>query len=78
MLCLADRQFFGFALWTESIVSGIVTPIYSPATQPTAPITLALAHGVGAFMDSDFMDAFAEGLVAQGRREGKAPKRESQ
>ena len=33
----------------------------------SAPLTLALAHGAGAFMDSDFMNAFAEGLAAQGR-----------
>ncbi len=33
----------------------------------TAPLTLALAHGAGAFMDSGFMAAFAEGLVVQGR-----------
>jgi predicted alpha/beta-hydrolase family hydrolase len=33
----------------------------------TAPLTLALAHGAGAFMDSDFMAAFAEGLAVQGR-----------
>ena len=31
-----------------------------------APLTLALAHGAGAFMDSVFMDAFAEGLAVQG------------
>ena len=32
-----------------------------------APLTLALAHGAGSFMDSEFMDAFAEGMVVQGR-----------
>ncbi len=32
----------------------------------SAPLTLALAHGAGGPMDSDFMDAFAEGLAAQG------------
>jgi len=31
----------------------------------TAPLTLVLAHGAGSFMDSDFMNAFAEGLVVQ-------------
>ena len=31
-----------------------------------APLTLALAHGAGSFMDSEFMDAFAEGMVVQG------------
>ena len=33
----------------------------------SAPLTLALAHGAGGPMDSNFMDAFAEGLAAQGR-----------
>ena len=32
----------------------------------SAPLTLVLAHGAGVFMDSDFMSAFAEGLVVQG------------
>ncbi len=32
----------------------------------TARLTLVLAHGAGSFMDSDFMNAFAEGLVVQG------------
>jgi predicted alpha/beta-hydrolase family hydrolase len=32
----------------------------------SAPQTLALAHGAGSLMDSDFMNAFAEGLVVQG------------
>jgi predicted alpha/beta-hydrolase family hydrolase len=32
-----------------------------------ARLTLVLAHGAGSFMDSDFMNAFAEGLVVQGR-----------
>ncbi len=30
-----------------------------------APLTLALAHGAGSFMDTEFMNAFAEGLVVQ-------------
>jgi predicted alpha/beta-hydrolase family hydrolase len=30
-----------------------------------APLTLVLAHGAGSFMDSEFMDAFAEGMVVQ-------------
>jgi len=33
-----------------------------------APLTLALAHGAGVPMDSDFMAAFAEGLAAEGLR----------
>ena len=33
-----------------------------------APLTIALAHGAGAPMDSPFMAAFAEGLAAQGFR----------
>ena len=33
-----------------------------------APLTIALAHGAGAPMDSPFMVAFAEGLAAQGWR----------
>lgn len=33
-----------------------------------APITIALAHGAGAAMDSAFMQAFAEGLAARGLR----------
>ena len=33
----------------------------------SAPLNLALAHGAGSPMDSDFMNAFAEGLAAQGR-----------
>lgn len=33
-----------------------------------APVTIALAHGAGAPMDSDFMVAFAEGLAARGLR----------
>jgi predicted alpha/beta-hydrolase family hydrolase len=33
----------------------------------TARLTLVLAHGAGAFMDSEFMSAFAEGLAVQGR-----------
>ncbi len=33
----------------------------------SAAITLALAHGAGASMDSEFMTAFAEGLATQGR-----------
>lgn len=32
----------------------------------SAPQTLALSHGAGSLMDSDFMNAFAEGLVVQG------------
>ena len=33
-----------------------------------APMTIALAHGAGAAMDSAFMQAFAEGLAARGLR----------
>ncbi len=33
-----------------------------------APLTLALAHGAGAPMDTPFMDAFAEGLAERGWR----------
>ena len=33
-----------------------------------APITIALAHGAGAPMDSDFMAEFAEGLADRGLR----------
>ena len=33
-----------------------------------APLTLALAHGAGAPMDSPFMNAFAEGLGSRGLR----------
>ena len=33
-----------------------------------APLTIALAHGAGAPMDSPFMAAFAEGLAAEGFR----------
>jgi len=33
-----------------------------------APLTVALAHGAGAAMDSAFMQAFAEGLAARGLR----------
>ena len=33
-----------------------------------APMTVALAHGAGAPMDSPFMDAFAEGLAVRGLR----------
>ena len=33
-----------------------------------APLTVALAHGAGAPMDSPYMDAFAEGLAARGLR----------
>jgi len=33
-----------------------------------APVTLVLAHGAGAPMDSPFMDAFATGLAAAGLR----------
>ena len=33
-----------------------------------APVTIALAHGAGAPMDSGFMVAFAEGLAARGLR----------
>ncbi|NQV82783.1 MAG: dienelactone hydrolase family protein [Rhodospirillales bacterium] len=33
-----------------------------------APLTIALAHGAGAHMDSPFMNAFAEGLARQGFR----------
>ena len=32
----------------------------------SAPLTVVLAHGAGAPMDSPFMDAFAEGLSARG------------
>ncbi len=32
---------------------------------PDAPLTLVLAHSAGSFMDSEFMDAFAEGMVVQ-------------
>jgi predicted alpha/beta-hydrolase family hydrolase len=34
----------------------------------TAPLTLVLAHGAGAPMDSDFMAVFAEALAATGLR----------
>jgi predicted alpha/beta-hydrolase family hydrolase len=34
----------------------------------SALLTVALAHGAGAPMDSPFMDAFAEGLAARGLR----------
>ncbi len=30
-----------------------------------APLTLVLAHGAGSLMDTDFMNAFAEGMVVQ-------------
>ncbi len=33
-----------------------------------APLTIALAHGAGAMMDSPFMTAFAEGLAVTGYR----------
>lgn len=33
-----------------------------------ATVTLALAHGAGAPMDSDFMDAFAQGIATGNRR----------
>ncbi|MFC1673097.1 alpha/beta family hydrolase, partial [Pseudomonadota bacterium] len=33
-----------------------------------APVTIALAHGAGAAMDSAFMQAFAEGLAERGLR----------
>jgi len=33
-----------------------------------APLTVALAHGAGAPMESPFMNAFAEGLAAHGHR----------
>jgi len=32
-----------------------------------APLTLALAHGAGSFMDTEFMNTFAEGLAVQGQ-----------
>lgn len=35
---------------------------------PDAALTVALAHGAGAPMDSPFMAAFAEGLAARGHR----------
>jgi hypothetical protein len=35
---------------------------------PDAPLTVVLAHGAGAPMDSDFMAAFAEGLAGHGHR----------
>lgn len=35
---------------------------------PEAPLTLALAHGAGAPMDSPFMEFFAQGVVAAGYR----------
>ena len=34
----------------------------------SAPLTVALAHGAGAPMDSPFMEAFANGLAARGLR----------
>ncbi len=34
----------------------------------SAPLTVALAHGAGAPMDSPYMEAFAEGLAARGLR----------
>jgi len=34
----------------------------------SAPMTIALAHGAGAPMDSRFMDTMAEGLAAHGLR----------
>lgn len=36
--------------------------------QPEAPLTLALAHGAGAPMDSAFMNFFARGVAAAGYR----------
>ncbi len=33
-----------------------------------APLTIALAHGAGAPMDSPFMEAFAKGVAAEGLR----------
>ena len=33
-----------------------------------APLTIALAHGAGAPMDSPFMQAFADGLAEKGFR----------
>ena len=35
---------------------------------PNAPLTLALAHGAGAPMDSDFMNVIAEGVAGHGYR----------
>ncbi len=37
-----------------------------------APLTIALAHGAGAPMDSPFMVAFAEGLAALGWRAARS------
>ncbi len=34
----------------------------------SAPLTVALAHGAGAPMDTEFMDAFAKGIAEQGYR----------
>ena len=34
----------------------------------SAPLTVALAHGAGAPMDSPYMEAFADGLAARGLR----------
>ncbi|MAR93048.1 MAG: alpha/beta hydrolase [Pseudomonadales bacterium] len=37
-----------------------------PAPQPKSPLTLVLAHGAGAPMDSDFMAAMAAGISQRG------------
>jgi predicted alpha/beta-hydrolase family hydrolase len=36
--------------------------------QKNAPLTIALAHGAGAPMDSEFMNVFAAGIAEQGHR----------
>jgi len=47
----------------------VTEPIHIVYDGPeSAPMTIALAHGAGAPMDSPFMNAVAEGLAAQGLR----------
>ena len=54
-----------YALEDDLILDG---PAPGSAEASEGPVTLALAHGAGAPMDSPFMAAFAAGLAAEGIR----------
>ncbi|WP_422365431.1 alpha/beta fold hydrolase [Pelagibius sp.] len=49
-------------------LSSDLRPVFLFDGPEDAPLTLALAHGAGAPMDTPFMDAFAEGLAERGWR----------
>jgi predicted alpha/beta-hydrolase family hydrolase len=63
---LGDGHFKPAAVSSPSTREQLVAMLFNGPEN--APVTIALAHGAGAGMDTDFMNTFAEGLVDNGLR----------